>query len=82
MPPHLVPHEPQLFGSTVAVVQPVLHWISPNGQVQTLFTQLAPVPHANDGPQPPQLFGSLVVSMHVPPQLVWFVLQQMPLSHA
>jgi len=43
-----------------------LHSICPDGHVQVLFEQLAPVPHLL--PQAPQLSGLLATSTHAPPE--------------
>jgi hypothetical protein len=66
-----VPHPPQLFGSLVVVLQPLVQHVWPGEQsapplhpvdVQVLATHVSPGGHAF--PQPPQLSMSLVVSLH------------------
>lgn len=68
---HVVPHLPQFLGSTVRLVQvlvleqkvvPLGHWHCP-------ALHATPVGHLT--PQPPQLFASLVTSVHLAEQEVW-----------
>jgi hypothetical protein len=70
-----VPHVPQLPMLVWRSTQVPLHIESPVAHpvVQTLFTHSSPIMQRL--PQPPQLRGSLVGSMHAPPHIVVPVLQ-------
>src|SRR5438874_1177377 len=74
--PHLLPHAPQLFGSTPITTQAPLHSCSPTGHPHVPLPHVAPPVHLM--PQPPQLLLSLSSSTHVPPQLFWPPAQHVP----
>jgi hypothetical protein len=69
------PQLPQLAGSVLTLVQPVVQFVSPasgqpaDGLVQTPVVQLSPVPQTSL--QPPQLFGSVRTLTQEPPQSSW-----------
>jgi len=65
-----VPHAPQLSGSVFSFVQRPLHRVSPDRHAavtQVPLLQAWPVPQANEGPQPPQFWLSVWVSVQTLP---------------
>jgi hypothetical protein len=69
--PHACPHAPQFALSFCVSTQAPAHAWSPGKQPDSH----APPEHTwlagHFTPQPPQLFGSWLTGMHVPPQRAW-----------
>ena len=85
---HTRPQLPQLFGSLVVLLQPLVQHVSPVVQsppslhpvdVQTLATHVSPGGHTM--PQPPQLLLSVDVFEHPVAQHAWPTVQAGPPSH-
>jgi hypothetical protein len=81
-PVHVMPHEPQLFGSVVTSTQLAPQSVWPAGHAATQ----APIEHTWSAPQTllqaPQLLTSVLVSTHTPLQLVCGLAQpQVPPRH-
>jgi hypothetical protein len=64
---HCTPHPPQFWGSLSVFVQPVPQSVCPVGHIVPLQIPIAQIwPLAHTRLQPPQLFGSLSTSVHIP----------------
>jgi hypothetical protein len=66
--PHWVPHAPQSNGSVVRSTHALLQLVVPPVQVVVHTPCEHTCPVAQTSPQPPQLFGSLCVSVQTPLQ--------------
>lgn len=66
--PHCVPHVPQSNGSDVRLTHALLQLFSPAAHVVVHTPSEHTWPAAHAVLQPPQLFGSLLMSVHTPRQ--------------
>jgi hypothetical protein len=74
--PHVMPHAPQFCESVCGLLQLPLQLLSPDGQHRR-FVQVSPVLQLSAQLEQCELVPRF---WHVPPQLSWFVPQQMPKS--
>jgi hypothetical protein len=74
---------PQCWVSVFVLRHAPVHSICPDGQLQVLFVQVAPVPHLV--PQAPQFSGLLATSTHAPPEhcisFDWHIVVHLPALH-
>jgi hypothetical protein len=69
--PHTCPHAPQFELSFAVSTQAPAHGWSPGKQLDSHAPPEHTLPPVHVTPQPPQLFGSWLTGMHLPPQKAW-----------